>query len=61
MKLMTVIDDLRMRKELTRRQLADYAGISIKRINNDKLLTARDVCILAKVFNVQVEFLASLA
>lgn len=60
MKLVTVIDDLRIRKGWTRRQLANYAGISMKRINDGKLLTGRDVCILAMIFNVQVEFLFSL-
>lgn len=49
---LSIIDKYRMSAGLTRRQLADLAGVSIKRINNGAKLTVVDVQRIIKVLGV---------
>lgn len=49
-----IIDQYRMIRGLTRRELADSAGVSIKRINRYKEITAVDFINICKVINVNI-------
>ena len=52
MNTLSIIDKYRMSAGLTRRQLADLAGVSIRRINDGAKLTLVDVDRIIKVLGV---------
>jgi|GEM_PF-2745239 len=53
MNLMQNIDKYRISKGLTRRQLADLAGVSLKRMNDHRKMTAGDVFMMANVLGIK--------
>lgn len=52
MKILTIIDRYRIEMGLTRRQLADRAGVSIKRINDSSKITVRDLYNILKILEL---------
>lgn len=52
MNILRNIDHYRMDAALTRRQLADKAGVSIRRMNSNNKLTVIDVIHIAKILGI---------